>query len=141
MSKEKDNDIQDALKIDDTDEFGNVRIADEVICIIAGLATTEVQGVAGMSGGLVGGIADLLGKKNLSKGVNVNLGDKQVAIDLHVILEYGISIPDVAMRIQEQVKEAVENMSGMQVAEINIYVEGISTIDKVKERQTKAVVD
>lgn len=140
-NEEKEKDNITALSFDDTDDVGNVRIADEVVSIIAGLAATEVPGVAGMSGGLVGGIAELLGKKNLSKGVKVHLGEKQVAVDLYVILEYGISIPEVAIRIQEKVKEDVENMSGMQVVEVNINVEGISNIDKIKEKQSKALVD
>jgi uncharacterized alkaline shock family protein YloU len=123
------------------EDVGSVRIADEVISIIAGLAATEVPGVAGMSGGLVGGIAELLGKKNLSKGVRVRLGDKEASIDLYVILEYGINIPDAAVKIQEKVKEAVENMSGMEVVEINIHVQGISNLDKLKEKQSKDIVE
>lgn len=138
---EKDKDIQDKLHVEDMDDVGSVRIADEVISIIAGLAATEVSGVAGMSGGLVGGIADLLGKKSLSKGVKVHLGEKQVAVDLYVILEYGVIIPDIAIKIQEKVKDAVETMSGIQVMEVNIHVEGISSIDKIKENQTKALVE
>ena len=138
---QKDKDFQEGFNLEDMDEVGSVRIADEVISIIAGLAATEIQGVAGMSGGLVGGIADLLGKKNLSKGVKVHIGEKQVAIDLYVIMEYGVSIPDIAIKIQEKVKDSVENMSGMQVMEINIHVEGISTIEKIKENQTKDLVE
>ena len=138
---QNDKHFKEGLNLEDMDEVGSVRIADEVISIIAGLAATEIQGVAGMSGGLAGGIAELLGKKNLSKGVKVHIGEKQVAIDLYVIMEYGVSIPDIAIKIQEKVKESVENMSGMQVMEINIHVEGISTIEKIKENQTKDLVE
>ena len=122
-------------------ETGDVKIADEVVSIIAGLAANEVPGVAGMSAGIVGGIAELLGKKNLSKGVKVSLGEKEVAIDLYVVLEYGVCIPDIAMKIQEKVKEAVENMSGMNVVEINIHVQGIAHMDKIKESQSKHIIE
>jgi uncharacterized alkaline shock family protein YloU len=121
------------------DDPGAVRIADEVVNIIAGLAATEVPGVAGMSGGLVGGIAELLGKKNLSKGVKTRIGDKEVSVDLYVILEYGINIPATAVQIQEKVKGAIESMSGLKVVEINIHVQGITNIDKIKENQNKDI--
>jgi uncharacterized alkaline shock family protein YloU len=123
------------------DDPGAVRIADEVVNIIAGLAATEVPGVAGMSGGIVGGIAELLGKKNLSKGVKTRIGDREVSVDLYVVLEYGINIPATALKIQEKVKEAIENMSGLKVAEINIHVQGITNIDKIKENQNKDIIE
>ncbi|MFO7265086.1 MAG: Asp23/Gls24 family envelope stress response protein [Bacillota bacterium] len=106
-------------------ELGELRIANEVVAIIAGLAATEVQGVAGMSGGLAGGIAELLGYKNLSKGVRVEVGEEQAAIDLFVVVEYGVSIPEVAWKIQESVKRAVESMTGLQVVAVNVHVQGV----------------
>ena len=87
---------------------GSVRIADEVVGIIAGLAATEVAGIAGMSAGLVGGIAEMLGRKNLSKGVKVEVGEKEAAVDLYIIAEYGARIPEVAQHVQENVKKAIE---------------------------------
>ena len=108
------------------DEVGSVKIADEVISIVAGLAATEVPGVAGMSGGLAGGIAELLGKKNFSKGVKVIVTGKKVTVEIYVIIEYGISIPEVAIEIQEKVKSAVENMTGFEVAAVDIHVQGIA---------------
>ena len=116
----------------DSEEFGTVKISDEVVSIISGIAATEVKGVAGMSGGIAGGIAELLGRKNQSKGVKVTIGDKEVNIDLHVIMEYGVKIPDVAWEIQEKVKKAVETMTGLKVVEVNIHVQGV-TMDKVKD--------
>ncbi len=116
----------------DTEEFGTVKISDDVVSIISGIAATEVKGVAGMSGGIAGGIAELLGRKNQSKGVKVTIGEKEVNIDLHVIMEYGVKIPDVAWEIQEKVKKAVETMTGLNVVEVNIHVQGV-TMDKVKE--------
>lgn len=116
----------------DTEEFGTVKISDDVVSIISGIAATEVKGVAGMSGGIAGGIAELLGRKNQSKGVKVTIGEKEVNIDLHVIMEYGVKIPDVAWEIQEKVKKAVETMTGLKVVEVNIHVQGV-TMDKVKD--------
>ena len=136
---QKGKDINEAFTGADMDDIGSVRIADEVISIIAGLAATEVAGVAGMSAGLAGGIAELLGKKNLSKGVKVQLGEKEAAVDLYVILEYGVNIPDVAIKVQEKVKEEIEKMSGMDVVEINIHVEGITNVDKMKEKHSEVL--
>lgn len=106
-------------------EMGELHIANEVVSIIAGLAATEVQGVAGMSGGIAGGIAEMLGRRNLSKGVKVEVGTEQTAVDLYVIVEYGVRIPEVAAQVQENVKRAVENMTGLQVVEVNVHVQGV----------------
>lgn len=106
-------------------DVGSIRIADEVVGIIAGMAAMEISGVAGMSGGLVGGFAEMLGKKNLSKGVKVEVGEKEAAVDLFVIVEYGARIPDVALRIQENVKKAIESMTGLDVVEVNVHVQGV----------------
>ena len=114
------------------EEVGSVKIADEVISIVAGLAATEVAGVAGMSGGLAGGIAELLGKKNFSKGVKVIVSGKTVTVEIYVIIEYGICIPEVAIEIQEKVKEAVESMTGFEVVAIDNHVQ-IIAIRKAKE--------
>ena len=110
----------------DRGEYGSIRIADEVVSIISGLAATEVPGVAGMSGGIAGGIAEMLGRRNLSKGVKVEVGEKEAAIDLYVIVEYGVRIPEVALRIQEAVKRAVESMTGLTVVEANVHVQGVN---------------
>lgn len=105
---------------------GAIRIANEVVGIIAGLAATEIKGVAGMSGGIAGGIAEMLGKKNLSKGVKVEVGEKEAAVDMYVIMDYGVSIPDIAWRVQENVKKAIESMTGLTVVEVNVHVQGVS---------------
>jgi uncharacterized alkaline shock family protein YloU len=107
-------------------EGGSVRIADDVVAIIAGLAATEVPGVAGMSGGIAGGIAEMLGRKNLSKGIKVEVGETEAAIDIHVIVTYNVRIPDVAVRIQENVKKAIETMTGLKVVEVNVHVQGVA---------------
>lgn len=107
-------------------DYGTVKIANEVVAIIAGLASTEVEGVAGMSGGITGGISDILGMKNLSKGVKVEVGEKECAIDIFIIVEYGSRISEVALRVQENVKEAVETMTGLNVIEVNVNVQGVN---------------
>ena len=101
-------------KIENND-VGSIRIADEVVGIIAGMAATEVSGVAGMSAGLVGGIAEMLGKKNLAKGVKVEVGEREAAVDLYIIVEYGVRIPDIALRVQDNVKRGIESMTGLDV--------------------------
>ncbi len=105
--------------------LGSIRIADEVVSIIAGLAATEVEGIAGMSGGIAGGIAEILGRKNFAKGVKVEVGEKEAAVDLYIIVKYGVRIPDVALAAQENVKQAIENMTGLSVVEVNIHVQGV----------------
>ncbi len=120
-------------------EIGAIRITDEVVAIIAGIAATEVPGVAGMSGGIAGGIAEALGRKNLSKGVKVEAGEKEAAIDLYIIVEYGFRIPDVAWSIQEKVKKAVETMTGLSVIEVNIHIMGVNIERDYKKEQEDAV--
>ena len=105
--------------------LGTIRVADEVVSIIAGLATTEVESIAGMSGGLAGGIAEILGRKNFSKGVKVEVGEKEAAVDLYIIVKYGIRIPEVALAAQENVKRAIEAMTGLTVVEVNVHVQGV----------------
>ena len=109
----------------ENNDVGSIRIADEVVGIIAGMAATEVPGVAGMSAGLVGGIAEMLGKKNLAKGVKVEVGEREAAIDLYIIVEYGVRIPDIALRVQESVKRGIESMTGLDVVEVNVHIQGV----------------
>lgn len=105
--------------------LGSVRVADDVVSIIAGLAATEVSGIAGMSGGIAGGIAEILGRKNFAKGVKVEVGEKEAAVDLYIIVKYGVRIPDVALQAQENVKQAIETMTGLSVVEVNVHVQGV----------------
>lgn len=118
-------------------ELGELRIANEVVGIIAGLAATEVEGVAGMSGGVAGGIAEMLGRKNLSKGVKVEVGEEQAAVDLFIIVQYGVRIPDVAWQIQENVKRAIEGMTGLQVVEVNVHIQGVNFPQEEKIDETR----
>ena len=117
--------------------LGTIRIADEVVSIIAGLAATEVEGVAGMSGGISGGIAEILGRKNFSKGVKVEVGEKEAAIDLYIIVKYGVRIPDIALNVQEAVKAAIENMTGLSTVEVNVHVQGVGFLEDVKTEEVR----
>lgn len=123
--------------LDSENEIGSVKIADEVVAIIAGLAATEVPGVAGMSGGLAGGIAEMLGRKNLTRGVKVEVGERQAAVDLFLIVDYGVKIPEVAWRVQENVKKAIESMTGLDVVEVNIHVQGVKISGEEKEEEAR----
>jgi uncharacterized alkaline shock family protein YloU len=114
-------------------DIGVVKITEDVVSIIAGLAAVDVEGVASMSGGFAGGIAEALGMKNLSKGVKVEVGEKEALINLYIIVEYGVRIPEVAWNIQEKVKNSVENMTGLTVTEVNIHVQGINMAKETKK--------
>jgi uncharacterized alkaline shock family protein YloU len=126
--------MEEILK-EETD-MGIVKISDEVVGVIAGLATTEIKGVVGMSANLVGGITQILtGKKNLSKGVKVNVGESSATIDLFVVVEYGVKIPEVSKLIQENVKKTVETMTGLVVSAVNIHVQNVAIpkLDEIRE--------
>ena len=107
-------------------ENGTVKIADDVVAIIAGIAATEVEGVAGMSGGITGGITEMLGMKNLSKGVKVEVGDEEAAIDLYIIVEYGSNISELGKKVQENVKNTLETMTGLNIIEVNVNILGVN---------------
>ncbi len=108
----------------------NLNISEDVIGIIAGLAASEVEGIAGMTLGFVDGINQILGgNKKYSKGVKIDLDGKKVTVDLFVNIKYGVRIPDVAWAAQNAVKNAVETMTGLEVVAVNINVQGI-TFDK-----------
>jgi uncharacterized alkaline shock family protein YloU len=116
---------RDPAPVTPTEESG-IKIADEVVAVIAGLAATEVDGVAGMAGGIVGGITEKLGLKNLQRGVKAEVGQKEAALDLYIVVEYGARIPEVAQNVQESVRRAVETMTGLKVVEVNVHVQGVS---------------
>ena len=115
-----------------------IKIADDVVAIIAGVAVSEVPGVSQMAGGFAGGITEVLsGKKNLAKGIKVEVGEKDTKIDVNIIVEYGVRIPDVAFEIQNRVKKAVETMTGLNVIEVNVHVQGVNTDSKEEETKTE----
>ncbi len=104
---------------------GSVSYSEDVIAIISGLAASEIEGVAGMSGGLKSGIGELLGKKDLSKGIKATIVNDDVTIDINLIAVYGSTLHDVALAVQKSVKRAVEGMTGLRVVAINVLVQGV----------------
>ena len=125
----ENEEIKEEISI--VEDNNQVKIADDVIAIIAGIAVSDISGVAEMAGGFAGGITEVLsGKKNLAKGIKVEAGDKETKIDVNIIVEYGIRIPDVAFEIQNKVKKAVEQMTGLNVTEVNVHVQGVNTDTK-----------
>lgn len=115
--------------------LGDIQIADEVIAIIAGLAATEVEGVAKMYGNIPNELVSRLGMKNLSKGVKVFVTPENVKVDLSLELKYGYSVMDVSKTVQEKVKQAIETMTGLQVSEIRVRIAGVAIN---KEEKAKA---
>ncbi len=131
MEEEKKEDI---IEKEETSNE-SIEIADDVVAVIAGKAVSEVSGVAGMAGGFAGGISEVLsGKKNLSKGIKVDLSSKEAKIDVNIIVEYGVRIPDVAFEIQNRVKKAVEAMTGLAVSSVNVHVQGVKTSEEKEEQ-------
>lgn len=120
------------------EQNGSISFANDVVATIAGLATIEIEGVAGMSGGFSGGLAELLGIKNLTKGVKVEVGREECAIDLFVVVNYGIEIPTMCEKIQTNVKKAVETMTGLRAVEINVHIQGVR-VDKEAPEDIKRV--
>ncbi len=118
----------------------NIQISDDVVAVVAGIAASEVPGVAEMAGGFAGGISEVLsGKKNMSKGIKVEILEKSTKIDVNIIVEYGARIPEVAFEIQKRVKKSVENMTGLNVEEVNVHVQGVSTVSNKKKEEPKEV--
>ncbi len=111
--------------ISENGEIGTVKIADEVVAIIAGLAATEVKGVASMAGNITNELVAKMGIKSLSKGVKVDVLDNCVTVDLALNVDYGYSIPEVSKTVQERVKNAIENMTGMEVTDVNVRIAGV----------------
>ena len=112
------------LKIDG--DRGEVRIADEVVAIIAGMAATDVRGVASMAGNIKNELVSMMGMKTLSKGVKVDVTEEHVSVDLSLNIKYGYNIPDVSERVQDRVKSAIENMTGLTVLDVNVRIAGVN---------------
>ena len=117
-------DERNIYTIQDDSSMGEVKIADEVVAIIAALAATEVEGVASMAGNITNELISRLGMKNLSKGVKVDVLEGVVTVSLALNMKYNYSIMDVSAKVQEKVKSAVENMTGLEVADVNVKVAG-----------------
>lgn len=131
--KAEENNINTSL-----DAEGNVSISSDVVATIASIAAKSINGVSGMLNSFTGGFAEFLGKKNPSKGVKVQIDEKNVRIDMYIIVEYGVKIPDVAWEIQEKTKNEVEAMTGLCVTAVNINIEGVNTSKAAEENAAPA---
>ena len=131
----EENEIKEVEEVEEVENgTEGIKISSDVIAVIAGVAVSEVPGVYGMAGGFAGGITEVLkGKKNLAKGIKVDTTDNKAKIDVNIIVEYGARIPDVAFEIQNRVKTAVENMTGLKVEEVNVHVQGVNTESLTEE--------
>ena len=126
MEENKEKEVIEVVA--ETKESEGIKISNDVIAVIAGVAASEVPGVSAMAGGLTGGLTEALkGKKNLAKGIKVEATETTAKIDVNIIVEYGSRIPDVAYEIQKRVKKSVENMTGLKVDEVNVHVQGVNT--------------
>lgn len=134
-NSEEDVEIVNENVEEKEDTENGIEISNDVIAVIAGVAVSEVQGVASMSGSFAGGITEVLsGKKNMAKGIKVDKSDNSAKIDVNIIVEYGSRIPDIAFEIQNRVKKSVEGMTGFSVEEVNVHVQGVSFDNKsIKE--------
>lgn len=122
---------RNTYKIHDNGSLGEVQIADEVVAIIAGLAATEVEGVGSMAGNITNELVGKLGMKNLSKGVKVDILENIVCVDLALNIEYGYNILETSKRVQEKVKAAIENMTGLVVSDVNVRIASVE-MEKTK---------
>ena len=113
-------------RVYEKDKLGEVQIADEVVAILAGLAATEVEGVDSMAGNITNELVGKLGMKNLSKGVKVDVTEEHVSVDISLNVKYGYKIPDVCEKVQERVKTAIENMTGLMVLDVNVKIAGVN---------------
>ena len=139
LENQNNNEVEVSAGINAVENTENgIKIADDVVAVIAGIAVSEVKGVSGMSGGFAGGITEVFsGKKNLAKGIKVEMDDKDTKIDVNIIVEYGTIIPDVAFEIQNRVKKSVETMTGLKVVAVNVHVQGVKTgVDDNQNKET-----
>lgn len=135
MVRIMENEVNQELEEINVTPDSSVVISEEVVSVIAGVAVSEVKGVVDTAGGFAGGISEVLsGKKKLSKGIKVEVGEKETKIDVNIIVEYGTRIPDIAFEIQNKVKSAVKEMTGLDVVAVNVHVQGVKTSI---EQQTK----
>ena len=123
-------------------ENEGIQISNDVVAVIAGVAVSEVPGVAGMAGGFAGGITEVLsGKKNLAKGIKVEATTTEAKIDVNIIVEYGSRIPDVAFEIQSRIKKSVKEMTGLDVVAVNVHVQGVRTSLDQENKEVKEYVN
>jgi len=131
MENEENGNVEEINVTEDS----SVVISEEVVSVIAGVAVSEVSGVVDTAGGFAGGLTEVLsGKKKLSKGIKVEVGEKETKIDVNIIVEYGIRIPDIAFEIQSKVKKSVKEMTGLDVLAVNVHVQGVRTSLELEQK-------
>ena len=108
-----------------TDELGNIHIAEEVLAAVAASAAAEVAGVSGLAANFGSDIAELLGKKNQGKGVHIRVEEDKISVDVAVLMAYGHTIPEVGKAVQENVKNTMESITGLDIAAVNVSVAGV----------------
>ena len=118
---------QPLLDVSDDTSLGKVEIAPEVIEVMTGIAASEVDGLSSMRGNFASGVVERFGRKTHGKGVKVELTDEGILIDLYVVLQFGVSIPEVAQKLQTNIRQTIKNMTALEIAEINIHVVGVQT--------------
>ncbi len=138
MEENNENELIETVEEITTEGNNSIKISNEAVATYAGIAVSEVTGVYGMAGGFAGITEALSGKKNLAKGIKVDVDEKSAKIDVNIIVEYGARIPDVAFEIQNGVKKSVENMTGLKVQEVNVHVQGVHA---VTDKETEEVAE
>ena len=114
------------MKSHGAQDLGNIEVAPEVLEIIASIAATDIEGVASMRGNFASGVVERLGKKVHGKGIKTDLSEEGLAIDVYCVINYGVSIPKTALKIQEQVRQTLENMTSLQTQEVNVHITGVN---------------
>lgn len=136
----EENEVFEAVEEVTEDGVGNIKIAVDVVATIAGIAASSVEGVASMYSSIAGGLAEMLGaKKSPGKGVKVEMKENNVVVDIYIVVDYGVKIPELAWEIQENVKNSLETMTGLTVEKVNIHIEGVS-FEKEKEAAAAAAM-
>ena len=142
MGNEENINENEVIIENEEGKTSSIQISDDVVSVIAGKAVSETAGVYAMAGGFAGGISEVLsGKRNLSKGIKVEVEEKETKIDVNIIVEYGSRIPDVAFDIQNRVKSAVEGMTGLKVTAVNVHVQGVNAENNDDENDEKEEVE
>lgn len=118
-------------------ELGNIKIADDVVKVVASKAATDVKGIYKLAGGVADEVNKILGKKRLTHGVKVEVGEKECSIEAHVVVEYGFPIPEVATEVQEAIVKSVTELTGLRVVEVNVYVQDV----KIREEESEESIE
>lgn len=124
---------QSLLSVSENNSLGTVEIAPEVIEIVTGIAASEIEGISSMRGNFASGVVERFGKKSHGKGVKVELTEAGIVIDLYVVLDFGISIPQIAQKLQTNIRQTIKGMTALEIAEINVHVVGVQ-MDSTEEK-------